>query len=133
MIEAGFRKRPPHQQLAHCSHNREGDRVRRIGVLMPFDENDPVQKAFVSAFTQGLAGLGWTEGRNVRMEVRFAGADINRMRALAQELVGLRLTVALTTTNSARLRSFRAMFRNYQRCAYFCVAMNGRAQQQHGL
>ena len=43
------------------------DRVRRIGVLMPYDENDPVIKPRVSAFTQALAGLGWTDGRNARM------------------------------------------------------------------
>jgi putative ABC transport system substrate-binding protein len=67
----------------------QGDRVRRIGVLMPYDENDPVWKTRLSAFTQALADLGWIDGRNVRMDVRWAGDDINRMRALAQELVGL--------------------------------------------
>ena len=51
---------------------QQGDRVRRIGVLMPADENDPVVKTIVSAFTQRLADLGWTDGRNVRMDVRWA-------------------------------------------------------------
>ena len=51
---------------------QQGDRVRRIGVLMPFDENDPEQKRRLSAFTQALADLGWTDGRNVRMEFRWA-------------------------------------------------------------
>ena len=46
---------------------QQGDRVRRIGVLMPGDENDPVAKTIVSAFTQALAGLGWTDGRNVQV------------------------------------------------------------------
>jgi putative ABC transport system substrate-binding protein len=64
-------------------------RVRRIGVLMAGDENDPVQKTYVSAFTQALAALSWTDGRNVRIDLRWAGADINRIQALAQELVGL--------------------------------------------
>jgi putative ABC transport system substrate-binding protein len=68
---------------------QQGDRVRRIGVLMAGSENDPYAKASLPAFTQALAGLGWTDGRNVRMDVRYAGADINRIRALAQELVGL--------------------------------------------
>jgi putative ABC transport system substrate-binding protein len=68
---------------------QQGDRIRRIGVLMPFDETDPVPKAYVSAFTRALSGLGWTDGRNVRMDLRWAGGDINRIRALAQELVGL--------------------------------------------
>jgi transposase-like protein len=73
-----------------------GRRVRRIGVLMPNDDNDPEQKRRLSAFTQALAELGWTIGRNVRMEVRRYGADINRMRALVQELVGLRPDIIVT-------------------------------------
>ena len=63
---------------------QQGDRVRRIGVLMAYDENDPVTKSNLSALTQGLADLGWTDGRNVRIDLRWAGADINRIRALAQ-------------------------------------------------
>jgi putative ABC transport system substrate-binding protein len=57
---------------------QQGDRVRRIGVLVPYDENNPEGKTYVSAFTQALAGLGWTEGRNVRMDLRWAGDDISR-------------------------------------------------------
>ena len=49
---------------------QQGDRVRRIGYLTSADENDPVAKTWVSAFTQALAGLGWTDGRNVRMDLR---------------------------------------------------------------
>ena len=75
---------------------QQGDRVRRIGVLMGGDENDPVVKPIVSAFTQALAGLGWTDGRNVRMDLRWAGDDINRTRALAQELVGLQPDIIVT-------------------------------------
>ena len=54
---------------------QQGDRVRRIGVLIPEDENDPMVK--VSAFTQALADLGWADGRNVRMDVRWGHGDIN--------------------------------------------------------
>ena len=61
---------------------QQGDRVRRIGILMPGDENDPVQKTRLSAFTQALADLGWTDGRNVRMDVRWGRGDPNRIRAL---------------------------------------------------
>ena len=50
---------------------QQGDRVRRIGVVLPGDENDPLYKTFISAFTQALAGLGWTDGRNVRMDLRW--------------------------------------------------------------
>jgi putative ABC transport system substrate-binding protein len=75
---------------------QQGDRVRRIGVLMPYDENEPVTKGIVSAFTQALADLGWNDGRNVRMDLRWAGDDINRTRALAQELVGLQPDIIVT-------------------------------------
>ena len=73
-----------------------GDRVRRIGVLLTGDENDPVRKSYVSAFTQALPGLGWADGRNLRMELRWAGDDINRERPLAQELVGLQPDIIFT-------------------------------------
>ena len=76
---------------------QQGDRVRRIGVLMSYDENDPVAKARISAFIQALAGLGWADGRNVRMDVRWAGD----MRALAQELVGLQPDMILTSNTPA--------------------------------
>jgi putative ABC transport system substrate-binding protein len=78
-----------------------GDRIRRIGWLASRDENDPVQKTFVSAFTQALADLGWTDGRNVRMGLRWAGDDINQIGALARELVGLRPDIILTGTTLA--------------------------------
>jgi putative ABC transport system substrate-binding protein len=64
---------------------------------MSGDENDPVYKPRLSAFTQALAGLGWNDGRNVRMDLRWPGADANRMRALAQELVSLQPDIILTT------------------------------------
>jgi putative tryptophan/tyrosine transport system substrate-binding protein len=80
---------------------QQGDRVRRIGVLTSLDENDPVSKSLVSAFTQALADLGWTVGRNVRMDLRWGGGDINRMRPLAQELVGLQPDIILTNGTPA--------------------------------
>jgi putative ABC transport system substrate-binding protein len=58
-------------------------------------------KTSVSAFTQALAGLGWTDGRNVRIDLRWAGADINRIQALAQELVGLHPDVIVASTTPA--------------------------------
>ena len=76
----------------------QGGRVRRIGGLMPYDENDPWWKPRLSAFTQTLAELGWIDGRNVRMDFRWAGGDINRIRALAQELIGLQPDIILTNT-----------------------------------
>src|SRR5262249_2571177 len=80
---------------------QQGDRVRRIGLLGGPDENDPAAKLRVSAFIQALAGFGWTDGRNVRMDLRWAGGDINRTRALAQELVGLQPDIILASTTQA--------------------------------
>src|SRR4029077_7170929 len=74
---------------------QQGERVRRIGALLALDENDPMVKPPSSAFVQALAGLGWIAGRNVRMDLRSAGADANRTRALAQELVGLQPDIIL--------------------------------------
>src|SRR6516225_2408259 len=80
---------------------QQGDRVRRVGVLMPFDENEPLAKTELSAFTQALADLGWTLGRNVRIDLRWGGADINRIRAFAQELVGLQPDIIVVTSTPA--------------------------------
>jgi putative ABC transport system substrate-binding protein len=76
---------------------QQGDRVRRIGVLMSGAESDPVYRRAVSALTQALAGLGWANGRNVRIDLRWAGDDINRIRALAQELVGSQPDMIVTS------------------------------------
>jgi len=82
------------------------ERILRIGVLMAGDENDPTAKLRLSALTQALANLGWTDGRNVRMDLRWGGGDINRMRALAQELVGLQpdIIVAHSTPPTVALQ-----------------------------
>jgi ABC-type uncharacterized transport system substrate-binding protein len=75
---------------------QQAERMRRIGVLMPRDESDPEAKRRLSVFTQALADLGWTDGRNVRMDVGWAGGDINQIRALAQQLVGLQPDIIVT-------------------------------------
>ena len=80
---------------------QQGERMRRIGVLMPGDENNPLSRAIVSAFTQALAGLGWTDGRNVRIDLRWGAGDANRIRALARELVGLQPDIILVNGTAA--------------------------------
>jgi hypothetical protein len=75
--------------------------MRRIGVLMSAGESDPVAEARVSAFTQALAALGY-DRRNVRIDLRAAApGDTNRLRALAQELVGLRPDIILARSTPA--------------------------------
>jgi len=83
------------------AHAQQGDRVRRIAVLMPFGENDPVSKRRLSAFTQALADLGWTDGRDMRMDRRWAAGDFNRIQAFAQELVGLQPDIIMTESTPA--------------------------------
>jgi putative ABC transport system substrate-binding protein len=80
---------------------QQRDRVRRIGVLMSGDENDPEVKRRHSAFTQALASLGWTDGRNVRMDLRWHGDDAHRIRLLAQELVSLQPDIIVTFATAA--------------------------------
>ena len=77
---------------------QQGDRVRRIGVLLGFDENDLVGKRRYSAFTQALTGLGWTDGRNIRIDDRWSRGDNNR---LAQELVALQPDIIVTNGSAA--------------------------------
>jgi putative ABC transport system substrate-binding protein len=79
---------------------QQRDQMRRIGVLVGFDENDPVARPRISAFTQALADLGWTDGRNARVDLRWGGDDNNRVRALAAELVGLQPDIILANGTS---------------------------------
>jgi len=82
---------------------QQGERVRRIGVLISRDENDPEGKRRYSAFTQALTDLGWSNGRNVRMDFRWGGGDSNRSPALARELVGLQPEIIVTDGTPATI------------------------------
>jgi hypothetical protein len=68
---------------------QQGERMRRIGVLEGLTENDPERQARNAAFEQGLRQLGWTEGRNVRIEHRWSALDADRARKYAAELLAL--------------------------------------------
>jgi putative ABC transport system substrate-binding protein len=85
---------------------QQGERVRRIGVLMPTAESDPEAKARLSGFTQGLAELGWTDSRNMRIDVRWTAGNVDLMRMFAKELVDLRpeIIFAATTPVTAALQ-----------------------------
>jgi putative ABC transport system substrate-binding protein len=86
---------------------QQGDRVRRIDVLIRGDENDPEVKRRLSAFTQALAGLGWADG-HMRMDLRFGGGDIKRIGTHAQELVGLQPDIILANGATATAAVQRA-------------------------
>jgi putative tryptophan/tyrosine transport system substrate-binding protein len=78
-----------------AAYAQQPERMRVIGVLMSVEENDPEGKTELTRFTQGLAESGWTDGRNLRMEVRWGGGDVNRTRTFAKELVALQPDVIL--------------------------------------
>ena len=69
---------------------QQQERMRRIGVLMGFAESDPAAQSWLAAFRKSLTQLGWSEGNNLRIEVRWGAADPDRIRTLAKELVDLR-------------------------------------------
>ncbi|MFZ2079741.1 MAG: ABC transporter substrate-binding protein, partial [Xanthobacteraceae bacterium] len=72
--------------------------LRRVGVLIGFAESDPAVQSWLGAFRGTLAKLGWTEGSNLRIEVRWAGDDPDRMKTFAKELVDLRPDAILSVT-----------------------------------
>ena len=71
------------------AHAQQGDGVRRVAILMDLSERDAEGQARVSAFRKGLQDLGWTEGRNVKFDIRWTGGDPGLMRRYAAELVSL--------------------------------------------
>jgi ABC-type uncharacterized transport system substrate-binding protein len=80
---------------------QQGDRVRRIGMIMAGGEHHPEATLRLSAFTRALADLGWADGRNVRMVVRWARGDTDRYRTFAQELVRLQSDIIVTAGTPA--------------------------------
>jgi putative ABC transport system substrate-binding protein len=83
--------------VARAQH---GDRVRHIGVLTGFSENDREAQRRVTAFLGRLRELGWTDGRNIRIDYRWGAGDANRIRAYAAELVRLGPEVILVNSSS---------------------------------
>jgi putative ABC transport system substrate-binding protein len=73
-------------------------RMRRLGVLMGYAESDPEAKGFFTGFMQTLADLGWIDGRNLQMIVRWAPGSVDRMRSFAKELVELQPDVILANS-----------------------------------
>ena len=91
---------------------QQGERVRRIGVLMPLGATDAEAQTRVGAFLQGLQEFGWAVGRNVRTEIRWAGGDADEIRKYASELATLAPDVILSTGSSTLgplLRATRAV------------------------
>jgi putative tryptophan/tyrosine transport system substrate-binding protein len=79
---------------------QQPDKMRRIGLLSGLAENDPVGQVVVTALREELVRLGWVEGRNLRIDLRFGGLDSDRTRAYAAELVSLAPEVIVTDDGS---------------------------------
>jgi putative ABC transport system substrate-binding protein len=79
----------------------QGEQVRRIGMLLAITADDPESKARLAAFTQGLQQLGWTIDQNVRVDYRWAGADADKMRKYAADLIALAPDVIVTQSSTA--------------------------------
>ena len=77
----------------------QGGHVRRIGVLMAYAENDREYQSNLAAFREELQKLGWTEGRNVQVDYRWAAADPELMRRFARELIALQPDVILSSSS----------------------------------
>ena len=111
---------------------QQGDRMRRIGVLMNFAADDPESSARVTALAQGLKKLGWTDGRNVRIDYRWGAADAERGRKSAAELVALAPDVILASTSAATeplqqaTHTVPIVFVNVQDCRCISSAIRSR-------
>jgi ABC-type uncharacterized transport system substrate-binding protein len=89
-----------------AAHAQHGDQIRQIGMLMPFVEGDREGQAYIAEFREGLQKLGWTEGRNIRLNIRWARpGDPELRQRFAKELIALKpdLIFSHGTPNTAAL------------------------------
>jgi len=80
---------------------QQPDRMRRVGVLITFPENDPLSQRIVTAFAETLGRFGWVEGKNIRVDYRFAAGEPTLFKTYAAELVGLSPDAILASTPQA--------------------------------
>ena len=91
---------------------QQTDRMPRLAVLIPYAESDPEAQTWFKAFVQGMQAVGWSDGRNIRIDVRWAGGEVERIQRLAKDLVDLQPEVvfAMTTPSvNAVLRETRTI------------------------
>ena len=92
--------------------------MRRVGVVMGYAESDPEGRAQVTALRQELQEIGWTEGRNIQIDVRYATDDPNQIRALAVELMGLKSDLMVANSNLV-IATLSAQTKSPGRCPGF--------------
>ena len=83
-----------------AAHAQQGEQVRRVGVLLSLSADDPQGQARLKAFVQGLQQLGWTDGRNMRIDTRWSAGNADDTRKYAAELVALAPEVILASGGS---------------------------------
>jgi len=83
---------------------QQHDRVRLVGILIPFLESDPVMQPYVRAFREELSKMGWSEGGNVHFEERWTTDNMDRVRAATANLVELKPDVIVSNWGSGRIR-----------------------------
>jgi len=94
------------------AHAQQGDRMRCLGILMVGAESDPQYQTDVAVFREGLQKLGWVDGQNIRIEVRWAGFNAETMRRYAKELIALQPDLILsndTPTTATLLQQTRTV------------------------
>ena len=89
---------------------QQPDRLRHVGVLIAYPENDPRSQAFVAAFARGLGRFGWAVGKNIRIDYRFAAGDPTLFKTYAAELVGL-MPDAILASNAPAVAAVRQQTR----------------------
>src|SRR5262249_4857499 len=120
---------------------QQGERMRRVGVVMGYAETDPAAQAQVAALRQELQKLGWDESRNILIDVRFPGTDAGRARAILMELISLTPDVLVSNTNlvtevvQAEVRTLPIVFYKRRRsCRFgFCQQRGPSQLQPHGV
>ncbi len=98
--------------ISFAARAQQAERMRRIEVLMAYAESDAEGQALVAAFREGLQKRGWTESRNIRIDTRWAAADVELMQRYAREIVELRPDLILTQntpTTAAMLHQTRSI------------------------
>ena len=80
---------------------QQSERIRRVGVLIAYPENDPLTRAIVTAFAQALGHFGWVEGKNILIDCRFAAGDPTLFKTYASELIGLSPEAILASATPA--------------------------------
>src|SRR3984885_4402206 len=91
-----------------AAHAQQSERVRRIGILTFSAESDPEGQSSVAAFREELGKLGWIEGRNLEINIRWAAADLESMKRFAKELVAIEPDFILTSSTPATATMLQA-------------------------